>query len=281
VESIASSNSDQLAAWDGDRGQFWAEHAYEFERAIGSYRERFFRAAAIRNADRVLDVGCGTGQTTCDAARLAAAGSALGVDLSSQLLALAEARAAREELSNVRFEQADAQVYPFPDDAFDIAISRNGTMFFGDPVAAFTNIARALTPAGRLVLQTWQPVQRNEFAYAPRAALAAGRDLPVLSAQEPGPFALSDPDRVRSILTAAGFAVISIDDVREPMNFGTDPDEAFRYLSAQHAGMLEDLEAEARDHALRNLQASVREHHTNHGVRYGSAAWLITASKRA
>ena len=157
---VDPANSEQLKAWDGDEGAFWAANPERFDRAVLAYHQPFMRAAAIQLADRVLDVGCGNGQTTRDAARMASAGSALGVDLSSRMLDNALRQAAAEGLSNVRFEQADAQVYPFPEDAFDVAISRMGVIFFGDPVAGLSNVGRALRRGGRLALLTWQPVAR-------------------------------------------------------------------------------------------------------------------------
>src|SRR5690606_6861180 len=98
------------------------------------------------------DVGCGTGQTTRDAARAAGEGAAVGVDLSAAMLEHARRRAAEDGLSNASFLHGDAQVHPFEPASFDLAISRTGTMFFADPVAAFANVARALAPGGRLVM---------------------------------------------------------------------------------------------------------------------------------
>jgi ubiquinone/menaquinone biosynthesis C-methylase UbiE len=151
------SNTEQLRAWDGGEGAYWAANADRFDRGVAAYHGRFLAAAGIGNTDHVLDIGCGTGQTTRDAARAAASGSALGVDLSSQMIGHARRRAAQDGIANARFEQADAQIYPFAAGAFDVAISRTGAMFFGDPAAAFGNIGRALRPAGRLTLLTWQP----------------------------------------------------------------------------------------------------------------------------
>jgi SAM-dependent methyltransferase len=112
--------------------------------------------------DRILDIGCRTGQTTRDAARAAVEGSALAVDLSSEMIALARRLAAAEGVANARFEQADVQIHPFAPAAFDVAIPRTGAMFFGDPVAAFRNIAGALRPSCRLALMAWQELARNE-----------------------------------------------------------------------------------------------------------------------
>ena len=208
---IDPSNREQLAAWDGDEGAYWAEHAEYFDRSVAAYHQMLLAAAAITDTDRVLDIGCGTGQTTRDAARAATRGSALGVDLSAGMLEYARRRAAEEGVANASFEQVDAQIHPFPPAAFDVAISRTGAMFFGDLAAAFTNIGRAMVPGGRLVLVTWQPLPANEWIREISGALAAGRDLPAPPPDAPGPFALSDPDRVRSILTAAGFTDIELE----------------------------------------------------------------------
>ena len=131
--SVDSSNLSQLANWDGGVGRFWTGNADRFDEGVAGYRARFLAAAEINETSHVLDVGCGSGQATRDAARTASAGTALGVDLSSGMVALARRRAQLESLTNVSFEQADAQIHPFPEQGFDVAISRHGAMFFGDP----------------------------------------------------------------------------------------------------------------------------------------------------
>jgi ubiquinone/menaquinone biosynthesis C-methylase UbiE len=146
--TVDPANVEQLRAWDGDEGTYWATHADYFDRSVVEYHERLLTAAAIGDREHVLDVGCGTGQTTRDAARAASAGAALGVDLSARMLSVARSRAAEEGLTNATFVQADAQIHPFEAETYDVAISRTAAMFFGDHVAAFSNIARALRPGG-------------------------------------------------------------------------------------------------------------------------------------
>ena len=114
------------------------------------------RACGVQPHEQVLDIGCGLGQTTCEAARLARAGSALGVDISESAIERARELARAQGVPNVTFERADAQVHRFPQERFDLAMSRFGTMFFQDPVVAFANVGRALRPAGRLVMMVWQ-----------------------------------------------------------------------------------------------------------------------------
>jgi len=160
---VDPSNADAAQGWDGPAGDFWTDNADLFDAGVARYLQPFLAAAAIGPAAQVLDVGCRIGQTTREAARLADAGGATGVDLSAQMLDLARRRAEQEDLTNVRFEQADAQVADLGVDRYDRVISRTGVMFFGDPVAAFANLARALKPDGRMVLLVWQSFAENEW----------------------------------------------------------------------------------------------------------------------
>ena len=135
-------NVDQATAWDGPDGEYWVAHQARFDASIAPHHAELMAAAAIAPGERVLDIGCGNGRTSRDAARAAGEnGAVLGVDLSGPMLAKAEQLAKDEGIGNLRFEQADAQVYPFEAGAFDVVISRFGVMFFEDPVAAFANIA--------------------------------------------------------------------------------------------------------------------------------------------
>jgi SAM-dependent methyltransferase len=272
-------NAEQAKAWDGGEGAYWAAHAEHFDHSIAAYHLPFLDAAAIGTGERVLDIGCGTGQTTRDAARRASAGGALGLDLSAEMIALARRLATAEGLGNARFEQADAQIYPFPEGLFDVAISRTGAMFFGDPDAAFANIARALRKGGRLVLLSWQPLPANEWVAELTAALAAGRDLPAPAPQAPGPFALADPGRVRQLLTGAGFTGIDIDPMQAPMWLGGDADDAHAFALGLLGWMLEGLDENRRDQALGALRATVTAHATADGVTYNSGTWLTRAQR--
>lgn len=276
---VDPTNTEQLRAWDGDEGAYWTAHADHFERALIAYRDRLFDAAAIASGDHVLDVGCGTGRTTREAARAASGGFALGVDLSSAMLEVARTRAAADGLSNVRFEHADAQIHPFEPERFDVAIGQTSAMFFGDRVAGLANVARALRHGGRLVLLTWQPFQANEWIRELSTALAAGRDLPSPPPGAPGPFTLADPGIIRSVLTDAGYVDIGVDAVSAPMWFGYDADDAYRLLSGLLGWMLEGLDEAARPRALGDLRATIAAHETPDGVSYESAAWLIRATR--
>jgi SAM-dependent methyltransferase len=278
---VHPSNVEALRAWDGADGAYWAENEATFDAVVARYDPPFFEAAAIAPDERVLDIGCGNGQTTRDAARRATNGAALGVDLSSQMIERARRRAAEQGISNIGFLQADAQVYPFDAEAFDVAISRTGAMFFGDPVEAFTNIARALRPGGRLVLLVWQELSRNHWIRDFAAALAVGRDLPTPPPDAPGPFSLARPERVHEVLSAAGFTDIRLDGVEELEFFGATAAEAFRFVRGLGFSefMLRDLDDARRSQALAALRAMIEAHETDDGVLYPSAAWIIQSRR--
>ena len=279
--TIAAENAEQARAWDGAEGEHWTEHENRYDAALHAYRAPFFAAAAIRSGDVVLDVGCGTGQTTRDAARMAVEGSALGIDLSARMIRRATERAAAQGLTNVTFVQGDAQIHPFTEAGFDAVISRTGAMFFGDRAAAFANLARALRPGGRLTLLAWQSLQRNEWLTVVRDSLAAGRELPVPPPEAPSPFGLSEPGLVEPCLAAAGFTGIHFEAVTAPFHAGADADEAAAFLAGTGAGqgLLGGLDEERRAAALADLHAAMAAHQTADGVRLGSRAWLITARR--
>lgn len=273
-------NIDQANSWDGPDGEHWTEREDIYNGAVVRHHRHFMQAAAVQPADRVLDIGCGTGRATLDAARSASAGSALGVDLSSRMLERARQRAAEEGLTNAYFEQADAQVHAFPARAFDAVISRFGCMFFSDPIAALRNFNAALKPGGRLVLMSWLPFNRNYWIKSIRGIFAAGRDLPDEPSGRPGPFGLAEPDHIRSVLAAAGFGGIVLREVREPMWFGFSAEVAYGFwTTAGIMGSLTGVDEDVRRKVLDSLRGFFQAHETPEGVLLDSAAWLTTARK--
>ncbi|PRX45010.1 ubiquinone/menaquinone biosynthesis C-methylase UbiE [Prauserella shujinwangii] len=277
--AVDSSNADQLRSWDGASGAFWTERAERFDQGMAGYHDTLLRAAGIRPDSVVLDIGCGSGQVTRDAARIAREGSALGVDLSSTLLALARTLAAKDQLTNAMFVQADAQVHDFGAARFDVAVSRHGTMFFGDRQAAFANIARAIRPGGRFVQLTWQALDRNEGISTFRTIASGGRELPPPPPEAPTPFSLSDPDRVRQLLRGAGFVDVEMTGLTAPMYYGRDVDDAFHFIASHFASAFGQLDDESRVRALDALKADIADHLTDRGVLYGAAHWLIHARR--
>ncbi len=272
-------NVEMATAWDGDEGEQWTEYADQYDAVAEPHLRRLMDAARIADGDRVLDIGCGTGESTRRAARETPSGSALGVDLSGRMLTRAEERSHAEGLANVAFLQADVQVHRFDERTFDVVISRFGAMFFNDPVAAFRNIAKAMRPGGGLALLTWQGLAKNEWLTSFRGALAAGRTLPVPTAGTPGPFGLAEPQGVRCILAEAGFHHVDLVALDEPVRFGSDTDDAWPFVASMGIvrGLTEGLDAEARTTALEQLRGVLVAHESAAGVVFASAAWLVTA----
>lgn len=277
----SAANPDAVRAWNGPDGEYWARRHDEFDAAMRGYQDRFMVGAAICADDRVLDIGCGNGQTSCAAAQRATRGSVLGLDLSALMLERARSRAAALGLPNVGFVQADAQVEAFAPASFDVAISRTGTMFFQDPAAAFTNIGRALRPGGRLVMLVWQSARRN--AWFTGVADALGLDLPDPPSGVPGPFSLADPTYVGDLLAATGFTGVGCESIVAPMYFGDSVAHAAQFIGGLGfvAGALRAMSLDAANAAWARLNADIIAHLGNSGVEYPSAAWLVTAERKA
>jgi SAM-dependent methyltransferase len=250
---------------------------FDYDAELRRHNELFRAAARVGPRDRVLDIGCGTGQTTRQAARAAVTGSVVGVDVSAPMLAWARRLSDDEGLANITYVQADAQVHRFPPSHFDLCISRFGTMFFADPVAAFTTIGRALRPEARLVLLVWQQRDRNEWATAIRRALTTAPPPP----GGPDAFSLADPTVTEGILAAAGFTEVAFADVHEPVSYGPDSatalDAVLRLLKLED--LLADLDAAAAERARTRLRATLEAHTTAGGVHFDSRAWIVTARR--
>jgi SAM-dependent methyltransferase len=252
-----------------------------YDAELRRHNEVLRRAFGVQLNDHVLDIGCGSGQTTRQAARTAREGSALGVDVSAPAIERARELARAEGLRNVTFEHADAQVHRFPHERFDLAISRFGTMFFDDPGAAFANIRRALRPAGRLVMMVWQAHERNEWDVAIHQSLGAAEGPVAIPSGGPDPFSLADPPAVTQILEAAGFADVAFTDVREPVYYGPDVAAALDWVRgfACTSEVLKRLDRVAAARAAGRLREALAAHLSDDGVWFNSRAWIVTARR--
>jgi SAM-dependent methyltransferase len=253
-----------------------------YDAELRAHNERLRAATGVGRGDRVLDIGCGTGQSTRDAARAAAPGRVLGIDVSARMLERARQLTAAERLDNVTYEHGDAQVHGFAPEHFDLAISRFGAMFFPDPVAAFGNVARALRPDGRLVLLVWQGRERNEWAMAIDGALC-GPTRPPEPPSTLDPFSFGDPTATERILERAGFEDIQFEDVHEPVFFGRDSTAALEWVRGFQctSAALAALSRADADRALGRLRDTLAAHHSGQdGVVFDSRAWIITARRR-
>ncbi|MDX2166335.1 MAG: methyltransferase domain-containing protein [Deltaproteobacteria bacterium] len=278
-----SPNSDQIAYWNEQVGTTWVQQQAQIDKQIRPLGLVAMDRAGLRPGARVLDIGCGCGDTTLELARrVAPDGRVTAVDISAPMLARAREAAAAAGAA-AEFLQADAQTHAFAPASFDIAFSRFGVMFFADPTAAFTNIRRAIVGGGRLAFVCWQALPDNPWMLTP--FLAAMPHLPPITPpppDAPGPFAFADPQRVRDILAGAGFSAIEIEPLRQSLLIGgADLDAAVDFLLRM--GPTARALREAGDPALTGrVAAAVREamapFHTPEGVKMDSAAWVVTAT---
>ncbi|MFF9345817.1 class I SAM-dependent methyltransferase [Streptomyces sp. NPDC014734] len=272
-------NIDQAQAWNGYEGAHWARNQDRWDAVNAGFDEPLLAAAAIGEGDRVLDVGCGAGRTSGLAARRVGSGRVLGFDLSAPMLARAREAARKEGLGNVAFEQGDAQVHAFEQAGFDAVVSCFGVMFFGDPVAAFANIRRALRPGGRMAFVCTAEPGGNEWL---RAIGALSDLLPVGGFGEPGSagmFSMADPDRTGDLLSAAGFERVDATRVEAYGTWGRDADDAAAFLLDSGPGrhLTGEVGPEVRDRARRKLREVLRAHERDGALRLRSTAWLVTA----
>lgn len=272
-------NRQQAEAWNDWEGVHWAEHPERYNGMMGAFNAPLFAAAGIEAQDRVLDVGCGTGQTTRLAGQRAHNGQVVGIDLSAPMLERARRDAVVEGLGNVAFEQGDAQVHPFPDSGFDVVISRGGVMFFADHVAAFTHLRSALVPAGRLAFLGPQPAGPDS-AYA-RATAALSPFLREASPASRGMGSLLDPALIRKVLADSGFADIEVTPFEAPMALGANAGDAAEFLFSMGPTRynLRNVAPTTITRIRAEVHDALAEFETVDGVCIPGAVWIVTATR--
>ena len=279
------SNDEMGRYWNESAGPVWVEQQERLDAQIGPLGVRTRDRAMLRSGERVLDVGCGCGGTTLElAGDVGAGGRVVAVDISRPMLERGKQRARAEGLEAcIDWRLDDAQTAPFEGAAFDLIFSRFGVMFFADPVAAFTNLRRALRPGGRLAFVCWQPRDKNPWMLAPVLAAAQHIAFPAPPPPDaPGPFAFGDKARVRGILERAGFVDVAHDAVNEPMRLAGDSVEEALELCLQIGPVGAALrEAKPSDEARARVIGAVRQviesFETSRGIEAEAGAWIVTA----
>ncbi len=196
--------------WNADAGRTWADMQTRLDQSLSPVSAALLDVASPQLGECVLDIGCGTGETTLAiAAAVGERGNVRGVDISEPMLAVSEARA--EALySSAEFEKADAATLPGQADR-NLIVSRFGVMFFDDPIAAFSNIRSHARPKGRLHFCCWRTPAANGWTLVPARAVESL--MPPSDPADPfapGPFAFANPERLIGILDAAGWLEIDL-----------------------------------------------------------------------
>ena len=276
-------NAQQIQYWNETAGPKWVTLQAELDEMIRPLGRLVMERARLRPGERVLDVGCGCGDTTVELARrVAPGGGATGIDISAVMLERAR-QLAREQGVAARFELADAQTHVFAPTSADALFSRFGVMFFADPAAAFTNLRRALAPGGRLAFVCWQALPENPWMYVPVGAALQHVPMPPMPGPDaPGPFAFADPARVRGILERAGYQDIEFEDVRETLTVGGrgSLDQTVDFMlqmGPTAAALRESADPTLMPRAAAAVRAALEPYVTADGIRMSSASWIVTA----
>lgn len=270
-------NAQQVTYWNEQAGPTWADLQAPLDRQLAPLGRRVMAELDLGPGRRVLDVGCGSGETTLE---LAATGAeAVGVDISRPMLEVARARS--KALANVSFVEADAQAHAFAAGSFDAVFSRFGVMFFADPGAAFANLRTALKPGGKLAFVCWRKPDESPMLTAPMAAAlqhVAAPPAPPADPHAPGPFAFADPDRLRGILAGAGFRDIAITPHDQPIG-GNDLDTTLNLaLKVGPLGALLRENPAKREAVVGAVRALLAAHDGPDGVKLDSGTWIVTAT---
>jgi SAM-dependent methyltransferase len=286
VEQIAAANEEAIRAWDGPLFDTFVRFRHLLTTGLGAHGEEALRLARPRAGERVLDIGCGFGDTTRQIAGLVGpGGQAVGVDAAPRFIEAASRDAEEARVGNARFAVADVETADLGE-RFDLAFSRMGTMFFANPVAALRNVREALLPAGRLVIVVWRSKLENDWLY--RAQTITERfvtkpeeyDEPTCG---PGPFSMANADATSGILVSAGFEDITLRRCDRPITIGLDIDEAVEFvMSLGPAGEILRLAGEQAAHLHRPIADALRDGMTDwigaNGVTAPASTWIVTAS---
>ena len=274
-------NADQAAYWNGPAGQRWIERQETQDVVLAPTSAVLFERARVAEGNRVIDVGCGCGETTIALAkRVGPKGHVIGIDISAPMLVRARERA--DTGLPLNFILADATVHPFEPGRADVVTSRFGVMFFADPVISFVNIRKALRPGGRLVFACWQePCQNPRMMLPLQAAYKHVPRLPEASPEDPGPFSFAREDRVRRILSAAGFSSIAM----EPVELILDIAVARGLDAAVHGALsigpvsraLDGQPPELIAAAANSIRAALAPLEQVNSVMLSAAIWIATA----
>jgi len=274
-------NADQIAYWNGPNGQRWTDRQATQDVLLSPVAQLLIERIAPKTGDRIVDVGCGCGAISIALAeRVAPDGSVLGVDISAPMLE--RARQLAPKALPLDFVQADATVYPFDADRFDLLVSRFGVMFFAEPVVSFANLRKALRPKARVVFACWREPKDNPWMMAPlQAVYRHVPRLPQVGPEDPGPFAFASEARVTRILREAGYADIAMEACNISLDIsighGLDAAADAALEIGPSARALEGHPPEVRSAARESVRELLAPYARGQTVPLSGSIWIVTA----
>ena len=282
---MTAANEEQITYWNSEAGVRWAAMQARIDTMFAPLTEAAMERAKLVAGEKVLDVGCGSGATSLEAARyVGPEGQVLGVDVSKPMLKIAARRADHGNFAQLAFLENDAAVMRFEGN-FDVLLSRFGWMFFADPVAAFTNLRTALKPDGRVTFVTWQRLSKNPWFLEPvlaiREVVPADPAEPKPDPLAPGPFAFADAERIKKTLADAGFSAIEVEPLDTNMRLASPGDIGGAADFATQIGPGSRLIAEAKEGKrpaiLESIKRALARHDSPEGIVLAAAVWIVTA----
>jgi SAM-dependent methyltransferase len=284
MAEIDIENTDQAAFWNGIAGQRWVERQAVMDRLLAPISAELFRAIDPAPGGRVLDIGCGSGETSFELARrVGQGGHVTGLDISAPLLALARRRTPAG--APVSFVEGDATVHQFAPGAADLLFSRFGVMFFADPARSFANMRRGLRPGAAVTFSCWREIKRNPWALLPFQAAQKALPEPIPDApvdpDAPGPYSFASDERVTRILTGAGFAEISLRPVEVMLDVGggdgMDGAVALALAAGPSSRLLDKQPEAVRAAAVTQIREALAPYVEGAAIPMAGALWIVTA----
>lgn len=281
ITSSLPQPGDQARLWNGPAGHAWVTAQALLDQMFQPMEDLLAEAVAAAGAQCVLDIGCGTGATTLAAARRLASvpgGHAIGVDVSAPMIAVAQARAAAARLP-ARFIEADAQTHAFTPAAFDMLISRFGSMFFEDPVRAFTNLRGAARDGAALCSIVWRSAEANPFmTLAERTAAPLLPGFVPRRTDGPGQFAFAAPAHVEDLLARSGWRDIALSRLDVPCTFPAPELPGYLdRLGPVGVALQQEPDERIRARVAEAVRTAFEPFVHGPEVRFDAACWLVRA----
>jgi len=284
MTALAEQQNEYVDFWNDILVPKFTKYRHVLVDGLTHHSARVMPSLPVREGDRVVDVGCGFGDTAIQLAqRVGPTGEVVGIDCCEAFLASARADAAAAGVTNTTFIAADVQTYPFQPE-FDFCFSRFGTQFFENPVAGLKNMRRSLKPGGRMAMIVWRVIEDNPWLGLPKQIVSQYLPEPGENARScgPGPFSMANPEVVSKQLEIAGFTDVTFERVDVPLVVGRTTEDAIGFQLAlgpagevyREAGTIaEQRQGEIHEALARELGGYV----TDEGVVMDSSSWTVSA----